>query len=99
MEIRELNFFYGNTVVTAHYMKEIGKNHHKFLIQLPQENNYHLLSDDDHKISHVFIPYTKYLKVKIFSYSSVNGLVVRNPFPKDYVHMGVVPHYRYWSPE
>ena len=44
MEIRESNFFYGYTVVTAHYMKEIGKNDQKLLIQLPQENNWHLLS-------------------------------------------------------
>ena len=35
MEIRESNFFYSYTVVTAHYRKEIGKNDHTLLIQLP----------------------------------------------------------------
>ena len=34
-EIRESNFFYGHTVVTAYYMREIGKIDHKLLIQLP----------------------------------------------------------------
>ena len=32
MEIRESNFFYGYTVVTAQYMKEIGKNDQRLLI-------------------------------------------------------------------
>ena len=37
-------------------MKEIDKKDQKLLIQLPRENNWHLLSDDAHKISHVFKP-------------------------------------------
>ena len=40
-------------------MKEIGKNDQKLLIQLPRENNWHLLSDDALKKSHVFTPFTK----------------------------------------
>ena len=36
-EIRESTSFYSHTVVTAHYMREIGKNDNKILIQLPQE--------------------------------------------------------------
>ena len=80
-------------------MKEIGKNDQKLLIQLPRENNWHLLSDDAHKISHVFTPCTKNQELKVFSYSSINGLVVHNPFQKDYDHIGRIPHYKYWSPE
>ena len=53
------------TVVTAHYMKESGKNDQKLLIQLPQEINWHLLSDDAYKISHIFMPYTKNQQIKI----------------------------------
>ena len=45
------------------------------------------------------MPYTKNLEMKIFSYSSINSLVVRNPFQKDYDHMGRIPHYKYWSPK
>ena len=37
--------------------------------------------------------------MKIFSSSSINSLVVHNPFQKDYDHIGRVPHYKYWSPE
>ena len=51
METRESNFFYDYTVVMAHYMKEIGKNDQKLLVQLPWENNWHLFSDDAHKIT------------------------------------------------
>ena len=80
MEIRESNFFHSHTVVTAYYMREIGKIDHKLLIQLSQENNWHLLSDDVHKISHVFKPYTKNQKLEIFTYSGINSLAVRNPF-------------------
>ena len=80
-------------------MKEIGKNDQKLLIQLPRENNWHILSDDAHKISHVFVPYTKNQEFNFFSYSSINGLVVCNPFQKDYNHIGRVPHYKYWIPK
>ena len=45
-------------------MKEIGKNDQKLLIQLLWENNWHLLSDDANKISHVFTPRTKNQEMK-----------------------------------
>ena len=80
-------------------MREIGKIDHKLLIQLPWKNNWHLLSDDAHKISHVFTPFTKNQELKMFTYSSINGFMVHNPFQKDYDHAGRFPHCMYWSPE
>ena len=95
-EMRESKFFYCHTVVMAHYVKEIGKKDHKILIQLPQKNNWHLLSDDVLKISHVYTLYTKSQELKIFSCSSVNRLVVCNAFQKDYDHIGRITPYKYW---
>ena len=97
--MRDSNYFYGYTVVTANYMRESGKRDPKILIQLPRKNGWHLISDGTHKISHVFTPFTRFNEVTRFSHMSVQKLLVRNPFQRDSLCLYSTDHYKYWSPE
>ena len=97
--MRDSNYFYGYTVVTPNYMREIGKRDPKILIQLSRKNNWHLISDGMHKISHVFTPFTRFNEVTRFSYIPVQKLLVQNPFQRDSLCLYSTDHYKYWSPE